>query len=887
MQLAGCQVDLVRQVVSFADGSAGTLTTREAQLLAYLAARPEQDVSREELLDRVWSYRASYATRAVDVTMRRLRAKVEPDPQTPVHLISVHGVGYRFVPTPSAPASRADRPFGGHTIPPVGAEADGLDLSQVPSERTRFVGRDDELERLQRLLRPGGEAPRLVSVLGPGGVGKSRLASHLVHRDDTADAQWPGGVWWCELQTADGLGALVATVAAALSVVLAGTEHDMVETVGRALSGRGRALVVLDGFERCVGHAARTVGEWIGSAPEAVFLVTSRERLRLSGERVIDVSPLGAAEGRTLLVDRMAAAGVDVEGIDEAAVDRVVRRLEGLPLAIELAAPRARLMSLDALHARLDERFKVLRTNARDDGRTLRAVLDGSWDLLEDDERRALTWCSTFVGGFTLEAAEAVLDQGGDTWPLDRIEALRDKSLLRVLETEDDAPPRLGLYDSVREYAAERLAERGEVELAEARHAAYLADVGEELASGIERHGGRERMVELAAEADNLLAVVRRRVRAAPLEAVRAALALEPLFTARGPYAVYAGLLDEVLAAAVDSADIDAERLAALRVARANLYRLAGRLDCSATQLEAALALVGGAGSVAETRAYVIGSLLAFESSRVDDAVARAEQGLAIARQHRHRWLEGTLAGMLGAFATVRNQVEEAERRFAEAIRLDEEAGNEPRAALDQSNFALLLTELGRLDEAEGHLLLALEHHLAWRNTRGAANAHSNLAMLRARQGRLGEAQGHAREAVRMYKGAGYTRFAVMADQNVALLQWARRGAAVALPHLREVAAAFEALDDAGTLRLSRAYLAAAEASEGHADEAERVLGDGGDVGKNPRIEGVVEMAHAFVAMARGHRDEAVAARDRGLASALYQVRFLADLLGRALDGED
>jgi predicted ATPase len=884
VDLADRQVDLVRQVVAFPDGTTGSLTTREAQLLAFLAARPEQDVSREELLDKVWSYRASYATRAVDVTMRRLRAKIEPDPQAPVHLISVHGVGYRFVPMPKGGLTSVPASFlGGMTIPPIGGPAvTGPDLSQVPGERTSFVGRRAELGNLDRLL----QQHRLISVLGPGGVGKSRLASRLVH--DTVgptlpgSVRWPGGVWWCELQTADGLGGLVAAVAATLGVVLTGTEHDMVETVGRALAGRGQALVVLDGFERSVAHAARTVGEWLEASPETVFVVTSRERLRLLGERVVDVTPLSVPEARELLLDRLSAAGVDVSGFDPESVTKVVERLECLPLAVELAAPRARLMSLEALYSRLEERFKVLRTTSRDDGRTLRAVLDGSWDLLDDDERRALTWCSTFVGGFTLEAAEAVLDQGTDTWPLDRIEALRDKSLVRVLETEDDAQPRLGLYDSVREYAAERLAERGEVEAAEGRHAAYSLELGEELASGIERHGGRERMVELAAEADNLLAVVRRRVSAVPLDAVRAVLALEPLFTARGPYAVFGQLLDQVLAKAAGEPTVSAERLASLHIARGNIRRLSGDLEASRSDLEQALELVRGTGSVAETRAHVILALLAFEGSRIDEAVSRTREGLAIARTRRYRSQEGTLIGMLAAFATIQGAEDEAERRFAEAIRVDEEVGNEPRAALDLSNFALLLTEVGRIDEADEHLVAALKLFVAWRNTRGAATAHGTLAMLRARQGRLVEAQDHAAESARLYRGAGYTRLAGTSEQNVGLLEWARHGPAAALPLLRGTVRAFGALGDAGMLRMARTYLAAAEASVGAAADAEQILAEATSErseGANLRADGLTEVARGFLAMARKDRAEAEAARDRGLVSPLYGVRFLADLL--------
>lgn len=875
VDLVDRRVDLVRQVVVLGDGTTVSLTTREAELLAYLAARPDDDVSREELLDQVWSYRASYATRAVDVTMRRLRAKIEPDPQTPVHLISVHGVGYRFVPSPSQPLAEASA-----EAPTSRAHADS-------GERSSFVGRADELAQLAALV---GQQHRLISVLGPGGVGKSRLTRRFVQgvRQDGGEAR---SVWWCELEAVDTQGGLVAAVATALGAVLTGHEGDLVDTLGKVLAGRGPSLLVLDAFEHAVELAAATIGVWLEAAPDAVFVVTSRERLHLVGEQVLDVSPLPLPDAKQLLVDRLSAAGIDPATVDDDAVTRIVERVDRLPLAIELAAPRARMMPLDELFTRLQERFDVLGAVPRADGRTMQAVLDGSWDLLEDDEQRALAWCSVFVGGFTLEAAEAVLDVGGDTWPLDRIEALRDKSLVRVMDQPADGDvPRLGLYESVREYAAERLVERREVELVEGRHAAFVVALGEELAQGIERHGGRQRMVQLAAEADNLLAVVRRRLASHPLDAARAAASLEPLFVARGPAAVYARLLDEVLAVAGEPPD---PRVAALWVARANMHRMSGRIDDGVRATERALDLVRGGGSATEARCYAVLALLRFESSRIDEAVGAATDGLGLARAGGHRVLEGVFVGMLGAFAAIRGSVDEAERRYVDAIRIDREVGNEPRAALDLANYGLMLTEIGRLEEADDHMSDALELHLGWNNTRGAAGAHGSLATLRARQGDLAEAHHHAVEAERLYRGAGYARFAAMSAQNCALLRWARTRPVDALGDLRAVVGQFVALADPAMEAMARTYLAAALAASADASGAAAEL-DAVDalVAAHPtaaeRVAGLAMVARGFEALARWRAGDASAeatfraARDAGSASTQFGVAFLAGLLGAA-----
>jgi predicted ATPase/DNA-binding winged helix-turn-helix (wHTH) protein len=873
VELTDRTVDLVRQLVVFPDGRQISLTTREAQLLGYLAARAEKDVPRDELLERVWDYRATYATRAVDVTMRRLRAKVEPDEKAPVHLISVHGVGYRFVPVVARTGTSTKGPLSIPPSRPPGAPS----LPPAPrlhaGSRSTFVGRGPELSLLASIV----QSYRLLSVLGPGGVGKSRLVSQWLE-------SWTEPAEWVDLESADGPAGVAAAVAGALGLVLTGSEGEMVETVGRALAGRGRSLLVLDGFERHVGHASETVGRWLELTRETVLLVTSRERLRLEGERVVDVPPLPMREARVLLLDRLTASGVTVAEDDQLIIDSLLDRLDRLPLAIELAAPRARLMSLTALCSRLDERFKLL--GGAGTGRTLRAVLDQSWELLTEDERRALTWCSTFVGGFSLESAEVVLEDGAG-WPLDRIEALRDKSLLRMGDSPEGArEPRLGLYHSVRDYALERLEERGEREAAFARHAQHMVELGEKLACGIDRHGGRLRLAALASEVDNLLAVVRRRAAVAPQEAVRAVLALEPLLTTRGPLAVLRRLLDEVMPAAEQLGDPD--RLARLLVARSVAHRVAGENEPGMREASRARAVVQGTGSVALGRACAQLALLHSDASRMEEAVAAAEEGLVIAHRGGHRALEGTLVGMLAAFAVMRGDAEVAEHLFVEAIRIDEEVGNEPRAALDHANFGLLLTETGRLEEAEERLVTALRLHTAWGNTRGMAMAHQSLATQRARQQRLAEALFHAEEARTLYLSAAYTRYAALADQNCALLAWAlQQQSPDPLLRLERVVTSFDELHDALSSGMARVYLASALAQRGSVSRAEEVLraaeGRFAPLG-NARAEGLLRVGWGFVALGRADRATAHSAMADGVKSTLFGVQFLAGQLARWLE---
>lgn len=865
VDLADRRVDLVRQLVLFPSGRTASLTTREAQLLAHLFERAEQDVTREELLEQVWNYRASYATRAVDVTMRRLRSKVEPDPQSPVHLISVHGVGYRFVPVAAAPVRPAARP---NTIPPQRG-------GHAP-----FIGREAEAAALAEVCT----GHRIVSVLGPGGVGKSRLVAEVVARLGV-DATW------CELETAVGSPGVVAAVAAALGVVLTAGEEQMASIVGQALAGRGPTLIVLDAFERHVEHAKDTVGAWLEAAPSARFVVTSRQRLRLVGERVFELQPMTPADAEALFRERVAAAGVVMDDRSSLALGRLVERLDRLPLAIELAAPRARMMSLDALYSRLDERFKLLGNSSRD-GRTLEAVLDASWELLSAGERQALAFCSVFVGGFTLEGAEAVLDDLGG-WPLDLVEALRDKSLVRVTTSPDDPrEPRLGLYDSVRDYARTKLDQRPDRELAFQRHAAYVVPIGEELADTVDRHGGRLRMSRLAAEADNLLAVVRRPT-SEPAEVVRAVLALEPLLLTRGPVAVLRRLVEEALTQHGESGAIDRVALARLRIARAAVHRVSGENEAGVAEVEQAIELLRGGGTAYEARAHAVLALLHSDAARFTDATAVAERGLAVARAHRHRAQEGTLVGILAALATIVGEDSHAERLFLEAIRIDQEVGNELRAAIDLANFGLVLSEVGRREEAEERLEASLKLHQAWGNARGRASSHNNLATLRAQQGRYGDALEHLIDAERLFRGGGYhLRYAALVAQNRALLEWAVSGPTVALPALREVVAELAAIDNPLSYGMGRLYYAAALAATGDRCGADREIAAAADLLaplKNARADGLAVVARGFVSLARARegdvaaRADAEEARAEGGRSELFGVRFLADRLGDAL----
>ena len=248
-----------------------------------------------------------------------------------------------------------------------------------------FVGRVLELRDLAARLDAG---QRLITVLGPGGTGKTRF----VRRYGRAWlGDWPGGVYFCDLSEARSLDGIFFAVASALDVPLG--REDAVVQLGHAIAGRGRCLVILDNFEQLVLHAAATVGRWLDRAPDAAFVVTSRERLHVPGEEIVPVEPLPLDNDAIELFASRARAqrsGLRRERLQPRAVVEAVRLLDGMPLAIELAAARVRVLSPAQLVERMRDRFALLAgaRGAAARQATLRAAIDWSWELLRRGSRR-------------------------------------------------------------------------------------------------------------------------------------------------------------------------------------------------------------------------------------------------------------------------------------------------------------------------------------------------------------------------------------------------------------------------------------------------------------------------------------------------------------------
>ncbi|MGW0336782.1 AfsR/SARP family transcriptional regulator [Streptomyces sp. NPDC003011] len=420
------------------------------------------------------------------------------------------------IPASGIPASDSR----GHSPAPVTGAPAASRPGNLRARLTSFVGREADIEAIRDDLG----AARLVTLLGPGGAGKTRLSQEAAEaaRDVTRD-----GVWLAELAPVDdpdavpeavltGVGARETVLyGAGAETMRAGSErHD--DPVERLVEhcGKRRMLIILDNCEHVVDAAARLVEELLERCPGLTVLATSREPLGVPGELLRPVEPLPEPVALRLLAERGAAArpGFRVDDDSDACAE-ICRRLDGLPLAIELAAARLRMLTPRQIAERLDDRFRLLTSGSRTvlpRQQTLRAVVDWSWDLLDEDERDVLRRLSVFAGGCDLAAAEAVCGPVA----LEALGSLVDKSLVVAAPSDRGGEMRYRLLETVAEYAGERLDEAGRRAEAERAHLTYyreLARTTDPLLRGADQLAAVER---LERESENLRAALQHAVAA-------------------------------------------------------------------------------------------------------------------------------------------------------------------------------------------------------------------------------------------------------------------------------------------------------------------------------------------------------------------------------------
>ena len=550
----------------------------------------------------------------------------------------------------------AEHNSGAQAVARGGARADGdqgtREGPRVPVWLTSFVGREHELETLRALLDPDTSALRLLTLLGPGGVGKTRLAVEAASDQRSA---YRDGVVFVDLASVTDARLVPATIARALEVR---------ERAGRSARElllehlrSGRVLLVLDNLEH-LRPAAPLFAELLRHCPQLKLLTTSRAALQVQFEHRFNVGPLAMPPGDVasqedvatspaihLFVDRARAIRSDfmLDPSNSAAIVAICRRLDGIPLAIELAAARIGLLSPTALLRRLERRLPLLTRGAVDlpaRQQTLRQTLAWSYDLLGPGEQVLYRRLAVFSGGWTLEAAETVCADVAlpSSEVLDRLQVLLDSSLAHLLPVGQDEP-RFALLETVREYALERLEAVGEVADIERRHLAWCLALAESVLP-LEPSG--EQMVRLVQEQTNLRAALRWSIDAGEVEmALRLGVALYPLWYTRGLYTEGRAWLAELLAL---------PGAAAPTAVRAKALAWAGHL------------------------ASVQGMLL--------DAQGLLDEGLTTARQAGDALAQAVCTQTLGTVARRRGALAEAEDLYQQSLAFARSADDTGQASV-------------------------------------------------------------------------------------------------------------------------------------------------------------------------------------------------------------
>jgi predicted ATPase/class 3 adenylate cyclase len=577
--------------------------------------------------------------------------------------------------------------------------------TNLPAQPTPLVGRSRELESVRTLLL--GEGTRMVTLTGPGGTGKTRLALQVAA--DLLD-EFPDGVYGVLLAPIADPDVVPLELARVLGVEETST-LSIAEALKAAVANR-RTLILFDNFEH-VGPASGLLGDLLGSCPGLKALVTSREPLRIAAERQYPVPPLGlpassvksaleAAEYEAvmLFVERARAVRPDFELTDETApiVAEICERLDGLPLAIELAAAWSKVLPPAALLRRLERRLELPATRGADvpaRQSTIRQAIAWSYDLLADEERRLHARLSVFVGGFTLEAAERVVAPAGEPAPdvLEGVGSLVDRSLLR--ETEDAAgEPRFTMLATIREYALEHLLDTGDNEDLLRRHALEFARFAEEADEGLRTGDQLLWFDRLEAEHDNLRA-------------------------------------------ALDSSAASGDDETALRLGGALgwFWYTHGHALEGCSRLTDLLARTEGVPDELRARPlYALGVLLdqRGEPQRAAELVGRS---LLVFREQGERRRVASALNSLGSIKRGLGDFESARSLLEESIALRRELGDEAGAAGALSNLGVIAFEQGDLDEAEARFEETIALDRAHGNEWGSGVAADNLAAVALERG--------------------------------------------------------------------------------------------------------------------------------------------------------
>ena len=706
----------------------------------------------------------------------------------------VSGVTARLL-TDSLPDRASLRDLGTHRLKDLGEPEHVFQLEQeglradfpalksldahphnLPIQLSTFIGRDAELAELTRLL----DSERLVTLIGPGGIGKTRLA--LQAAADQID-HFRDGVFLIDLAPLREPEFLPGAIAETLGL-REEPGKPISATLEEHLSGR-TILLVLDNLEQLLPAAGRTVADVLARAPDLRIIATSRAPLRVRGEREYRVTGLEVGSPTeldpepppavALFVERARAIGVDVEVNPEVGpmLAAICVRLDGLPLAIELAAARLRVFSLTQLHERL---AKVLSlgsgaTDLPERQQTLRAAIAWTEELLPPAERSFFAGLGVFVGGFTLDAAEAVAGPDSSVDAIEALTTLMEQSLVRRLDGAQDAP-RYGMLEMIREYAAERLEETGEAEGAHARSAAYLVTLAKGLEPALVGTGQEEALQRLDAELANLR------------------LALAWLRDQRDP------------------------SFANLAAGLSRYWGMRGLVSEGLEWVREARAVVPDAPPAVFARLLHADGLLSGERGALDDAVARLSEAASLYRAVGDRAGLGRVLVTLSHVEQTLGRLDDAARTAAEAVDLAHDLGDLRSEASATGNLAIVALKQGRVDDAQAGISRAVEMFRRAGDMHAVAIGLGNLGAIAGKNGDFDRAAEMHREALAAAVVLNSLDLEGWARANLAGALYRRGDWAAAAPlaveGITQLVGAEAALDVVQALGVAAAILAAA-----------------------------------------------------------------------------
>lgn len=724
--------------------------------------------------------------------------------------------------------------------PPLAERARRTNLD---APRTSFIGRQKELQKLTELVLSGHS--NLITITGPGGTGKTRISREAGRMLMGA---LPGGAWFADLTESRNIEGVAYAVAQALGVPLTGNQSPEL-AVGAILQARPASLLILDNFEQVAEAASGVVGDWVRQAPQLRFVVTSRALLGVEGEQEFELLPLplpdenaapeaiAKAEAVRLFIDRARVhhLGFELTPRSAPAVARICQRLEGMPLAIELAAARTVIMQPEQIADRLDKLFEVLKSSRRDlqpRQRSLQATLDWSYDLLSPVERWAFAQLSVFRGGFFLDAAENILDLSrfpDAPAPIDLVQGLREKSLLRAFDTPYET--RFNMYQLVREYASERWLELAN----DAERAAVLDRFAQYYRSYIAHWDGR------VFSPDSIEALDRMDFARANVQAV------------------------------LDWADSRPERhslFIELSLHSYQLLRVRGPAKARVPSMRRALKLQGEADS--PLRARMLFLLSQAEREAGDPVAGRelAEQAVELAKRLGDDGLIATAKFNLAGIEYAGNDTERAQALHREVLPIFQRLGNRANEARVLSRMALLGAELGEFEEA-------LENSRRSEEILREAGDLPGLGFVLSTRGNIYHRMGdHERgleifeQAERIFHELNDKRMITICLGNRALMQRQLRRFDAAEPLVRETTLLARELGDRLTLAKNLMNTGIMYVELARYDEAEQAMREAEKLfaeQEQPRLQAVCVENLAYIAGKRGNLEEAL----RGFQGAL------------------